>query len=86
MTVNSQLVNPQDTSLQLQAAMKNMSTNAVFYFVIPLDVTILLSQGSTDVPSFASQWKSIDDSLDVSKVIKGTLKLFTLTDFVVYLN
>ncbi len=71
--INSQHVNSQDGPLQLQAAMKNMSTNAVFYFVIPLDVSILLQDSPVDVPTFASQWKSLDESYDVHKVVKGEI-------------
>jgi hypothetical protein len=50
-----------------------MATNAVFYFSIPVDVSVLLIDGGADVPTFASQWKGMDESFDVSKVIKGLI-------------
>jgi hypothetical protein len=67
------MVNPQDSSLQIQAAMKNLSTNTVFYFVIPVDFESVLVPGtSMDVPGFAAAWKGLDESSEVSVVIKGT--------------
>lgn len=66
------MVNAQDTSLNVQAAIKNLATNAVFYFVIPVDLDALFQSGaSLDVNSYASTWKSMDESTEVSIVIKG---------------
>lgn len=71
LTLNPQMVNAQDTSLSVQAAIKNLATNAVFYFVIPVDLDALFQSGaSLDVNSYASTWKSLDESSEVSIVIK----------------
>lgn len=73
MITNTQLVNPQDQVIQIQAAVKNIATNAVFYFVIPLDFQALLAADSAiDVSGFASQWKAADESLEASMIVKGT--------------
>jgi hypothetical protein len=71
LTINPQHINPQDSTFQLQAAVKNMATNAVFYFVVPLDATVLLQKGNPDVGAFANEWKALDESHEVSKLIKG---------------
>lgn len=52
--------------------MKNLSTNTVFYFVIPIDFETLLVSGAVmDVPGFAAAWKGLDETTEVSVVIKG---------------
>ncbi len=65
------MINPADTSLQLQAAVKNVTANVVFYFVIPFDFDAVLTSNSIDVNGFASAWKSLDESNEASVVIKG---------------
>lgn len=66
------MANPQDTTLQVQAAIKNLANNTVFYFVIPIDFEVLLQQSpAPDVNSFAGQWKSLDENSEASVVIKG---------------
>jgi len=68
---NPQLVNPLDQAIQIQAAVKNIVTNAVFYFVIPLDFQALLAQDcSIDVSGFATQWKASDESTEASMIVK----------------
>ncbi len=72
LTINPAMINVQDTSLQVQAAIKNMANNTVFYFVIPIDVEALLqSAPAIDVNTFAGSWKSLDENSEVSVVIKG---------------
>jgi AP-1 complex subunit beta-1 len=73
LSINPQLVNNQDGGQQIQAAMKNLATNSVFYFVVPVEFDIILSSDANgiDVNTFASQWKSSDESLESSVVIKG---------------
>ena len=39
-TVTPQMINPQDATLTVQAAIKNMSTNGVFYFGIPVAMEV----------------------------------------------
>jgi AP-1 complex subunit beta-1 len=68
--VNPQMVNPQDSTLNVQAAVKNVATNAVFYFVIPVAMEVLFrNSGAPDVQSFAGAWKAFDESLEVSLVV-----------------
>jgi hypothetical protein len=71
LSVNPQMINPADASLQLQAAVKNVTANVVFYFVIPFDFDAVLTSNSIDVNGFASAWKSLDESNEASVVIKG---------------
>ena len=57
----------QPPNLQLQTAVKNMTTGHVFYFAIPIDLTALFAPtGQTDRAGFIPAWKAIDDSLEVS--------------------
>lgn len=66
------MVNPQDTTLSVQAAIKNIATNTVFYFVIPVEMEAIFSSGTTmDVGSFATAWKNMDESHEATVVIKG---------------
>ncbi|GAB5034331.1 beta-adaptin-like protein c [Nannochloropsis oceanica] len=59
-------------TLQLQTAVKNMTTGNVFYFAIPLDMTTLFAAtGQTDRASFIPAWKSIDDSSEVSATVSS---------------
>jgi len=61
----------QPPSLQLQVAIKNMGTQAVFYFAIPINMEALFaSSGQIDKSNFINAWKAIDDSLEVSSVIQ----------------
>ena len=71
LVISQPQVNNQDVSFQLQAAVKNIATNAVFYFVIPLDAVVMLVNSSIDVGAFAAEWKTLDESHDVSKLVKG---------------
>jgi len=65
-----QMVNPSEASLKLQAAIKNPVTNAVFYFTIPINMECLMAQTpAMDINTLVAQWKSIDDSLEVSVVV-----------------
>ena len=59
-------------TLQLQTAVKNMTTGHVFYFAIPLDLTALFAAaGQTDRAGFIPAWKAIDDSLEVSATVSS---------------
>lgn len=70
LTVSPQLLNAQDASANLQAAIKNLTTNSVFYFTVPIAVeALLVAGGGMDVNALVSTWKSIDDSLEVSAVV-----------------
>jgi len=59
-------------TLQLQTAVKNMTTGHVFYFAIPLDLTVLFAAtGQTDRAGFIHAWKAIDDALEVSATVSS---------------
>lgn len=72
LTTNPNSANIADTTLNLQAAIKNMHTNAVFYFLIPNTFdALLVSSSPPDITAFVASWKSIEDSLEVSMLING---------------
>eukprot|EP00611_Tribonema_gayanum_P002786 TRINITY_DN12105_c0_g1_i1.p1 TRINITY_DN12105_c0_g1~~TRINITY_DN12105_c0_g1_i1.p1 ORF type:complete len:907 (-),score=479.65 TRINITY_DN12105_c0_g1_i1:164-2884(-) len=54
----------------LQCAIKNMTTGAVIYFSVPMDVSNVLSaDGQLDKATYLSYWKAISDALEVQSVI-----------------
>jgi hypothetical protein len=66
------MVNPAESTLTVQAAVKNAANNTVFYFVIPVALEALMVPGvNMDVQALVAAWKSIDDSLEVSIVVNG---------------
>eukprot|EP01035_Chromulina_nebulosa_P018467 gene18467-24177_t len=70
LNVSPNQVNPQDVSTNLQTAIKNLTTNSVFYFVIPYTVDALFTAVPTiDVQAFVQAWKTIDDSSEVSALV-----------------
>mmetsp|Transcript_2637 Transcript_2637/g.3600 ORF Transcript_2637/g.3600 Transcript_2637/m.3600 type:complete len:910 (+) Transcript_2637:40-2769(+) len=69
LTLAPQMVNPQDTSLNIQSAVKNVATNAVFYFIIPVAMEVLFKATPMDVQSFAAAWKAFDESAEVAVVV-----------------
>lgn len=77
------MVNPAETNLVVQAAVKNSANNTVFYFSIPVVLESLMVPGAPmDVQSLVTAWKSIEDALEVSVVVNGLLFLFDyLTQF-----
>lgn len=65
-----QMVNPQDVNLNLQAAIKNVATGAVFYFVIPIALEALFVSGATmDTPALVNSWKGMNESLESSMLV-----------------
>ena len=72
LTYNPSFVNPQEATLNIQAAMKNLHTNAVFYFLIPNTFdNIIVPLAAMDINSLVAVWKSINDSLEVSALANG---------------
>ena len=69
LVLNPQLVNPQDVSLNLQSAVKNIATGGVFYFIIPVYLEVLFKTVPIDVQAFAAAWKAFDESQEVSVVV-----------------
>jgi hypothetical protein len=69
---NPQFVNPQESTLSIQAAIKNLATNSVFYFTIPVALECLFAPGSSmDLNSFVAAWKGVDESQEASAVVNG---------------
>lgn len=67
-----QMLNATDSTLNLQTAVKNIATNAVFYFTIPIAFDAVLVSGNViDVNTLASMWKSMDDTMEVSQLVNG---------------
>lgn len=65
--------NPADQSGVLQVAMKNMSTNNVCYFTIPVGVAVVLKANSNislDLGKLASSWKE-NESQEVSAIVNN---------------
>ena len=56
----------------IQAAIKNMATNEVCYFHMPVFAEALFVQGSgIDAPTFAGQWKSMGEANEVSVIVNN---------------
>ena len=71
-TCTPPMLNPSEFSLNLQVAVKNIATNAVFYFGIPVSMEALFTPNATmDVNTLASTWKGLDESLEVSQIVNG---------------
>ena len=65
-----QMLNPQDVNLNLQAAIKNIATGTVFYFVIPIAMEALFVKGVTmDTPTLVNSWKGMNESLESSVLV-----------------
>jgi hypothetical protein len=72
--LNPEMINSTDASTQIQMAMKNVSANFIFYFSLSVEFELLLADDVlTDVNAYASAWKSMNESLESSVVIKGML-------------
>lgn len=70
LAAGAQFVNPQEFSLTIQAAIKNMATGSVFYFTIPVSMECLfVATPAMDIGALATAWKSIEDSLDAAVVV-----------------
>lgn len=80
------MINPQDGTTNIQAAIKNLSNNTVFYFAIPIDFEALIIPGfAIDVTSFVNNWKSLEESSEVSTLIKGfNTKFFLIIRLIIF--
>lgn len=77
------MVNPSESNLAVQAAVKNTATNAVFFFTIPVALDALMVPGIVmEVQALAAAWKSIDESQEVSQVVNGTKLLVVAIPYV----
>jgi len=65
-----QMLNLENPKLILQVAIKNLATNAVLYFAVPIDMSLLFKPTAPmDVQALVEAWKGIDESNEVSVVI-----------------
>jgi len=65
-----QMYNPQDTTGGVQAAIKNLASNTVFYFTIPISMEVCFTPGpAMDTNALVEAWKKIDESLEVSALV-----------------
>jgi hypothetical protein len=65
-----QMYNPADTSGGIQAAIKNMTSNTVFYFSIPISLEVVFAPGATmDLQALVTAWKAVEESLEVSALV-----------------
>lgn len=70
LSVTPQMYNPQDTTGAVQAAIKNMATNAVFYFSVPIAMECCFTASpAMDVQSLVGAWKGMDESMEVSALV-----------------
>eukprot|EP00596_Hydrurales_sp_CCMP1899_P003477 CAMPEP_0119043190 /NCGR_PEP_ID=MMETSP1177-20130426/18853_1 /TAXON_ID=2985 /ORGANISM="Ochromonas sp, Strain CCMP1899" /LENGTH=850 /DNA_ID=CAMNT_0007010739 /DNA_START=57 /DNA_END=2608 /DNA_ORIENTATION=+ len=70
LSVNPQMVDPQDATLQVKAAIKNMATGDVFYFAVPLSLEALFaSKAPMEVTTLVAAWKEIDAREEVSEIL-----------------
>ena len=81
--INPDMVN-QDVNLNVQAAVKNLASNSVFYFVIPVSMDVLFSSVSMDVQKFVGAWKGMAESHDSSVVVNGRLSCGVIIDFMYF--
>jgi hypothetical protein len=74
------MYNPQDTSGVIQAAIKNLVSNTVFYFSIPLTMDVVFAAGAgMEVTALVAAWKGFDESTEVSVLLNGKVaNLLTL--------
>ncbi|CAN0100635.1 unnamed protein product [Scytosiphon promiscuus] len=75
MSISPAMLAPPGTPVgaPVQTALKNMQTGAVLYFNIPVDAlgTMIAPAGPMGRDQFLAAWKSVDDSLEVSKEAQG---------------
>ena len=72
LTATPQMYNPQDTSGVIQAAIKNLVSNTVFYFSIPLTMDVVFAAGAgMEVTALVAAWKGFDESTEVSVLLNG---------------
>ncbi len=69
------MVNAQDATLNVQAAIKNLASNTVFYFVIPvaLDCLYVAAEAPMEVAKLVRDWKGMDESSEAAVVVNGQL-------------
>jgi hypothetical protein len=70
------MLNPAEVTLTIAAAIKNMTTNSVFYFTLPVSMEALFGRvPAMDINAFAGAWKGLDESHEASAVASGKLSM-----------
>ena len=71
LTFSPQMLSQSEPSLSIQAAVKNMTTNAVFYFNIPITMEAIFVTGGApmQVQDLVQSWKAMDESHEVSVIV-----------------
>jgi hypothetical protein len=66
------MVNSQDKTLNVQAAIKNLTSNSVCYFLIPISTDCLLLMNTPiEVSQLVAAWKGFDESHEATVVLNG---------------
>jgi AP-1 complex subunit beta-1 len=78
LTCSPQMLSTTEPSAVIQAAIKNITTSAVFYFAIPVTLEALFAPGGAPMPvqDLVQLWKSIDETQEASAVVNGTILLY----------
>jgi AP-1 complex subunit beta-1 len=70
LAVTPQMLNAAETNLNLQVAIKNTATGAVFYFTAPIGMEHLMgATPAMEIQNLITTWRSIDESLEASVVV-----------------
>lgn len=70
LSINAQMINPQEVTLSIQSAVKNNVSGAVFYFTVPIALDVVLVPGvMIDITTFGNHWKGIDEGQEVSLLL-----------------
>lgn len=74
LTPTPQMYNPNDASGSVQAAIKNLANNTVFYFVIPVNIEVCFASNAPamEVQALATAWKG-SESTEVSTLVNGKI-------------
>jgi hypothetical protein len=70
LAVSPQMLNAAETNLNLQVAIKNTTSNAVFYFTAPIGMEYLMAATpAMEIQNLITTWRSIDEGLEASVVV-----------------
>mmetsp|Transcript_9414 Transcript_9414/g.27659 ORF Transcript_9414/g.27659 Transcript_9414/m.27659 type:complete len:889 (-) Transcript_9414:293-2959(-) len=68
-TCAPQMVRRATPTLDIQAALKNMASNAVVYFTLKLDLSAIFAPRPMDRDTFIATWKKIPDTAETSAMV-----------------
>lgn len=71
LTFSPQMMSSSEPSPTFQVAIKNMTTNAVFYFNVPVSLEMFFVSGGVPmhVQDLVQSWKTMDESNEVSMIV-----------------